>query len=502
AVELAGAGGHLFTSLLSARSHPWLADHRVMGRLMVPGTALVELALRAGDQVGCDRVDELTLAAPLVLPEQGSVQLQLTVGEPDETGGRPVSVHSRPEGAEDTPWLRHATGTLTAAASPSVTELGDATPDARVWPPTGAAPLDLDGFYERRAAEGFGYGPVFQGLRAAWRLGDELFAEVDLPERMEADAAAFGLHPALLDAALHVAVLDESDPDTRAVPFSWSGVSLRAVGASSVRVRLSRRADGALSIALADPSGAPVATVDSLVVAEFPAEHGDGGDGVPDVARTSMFRLDWVATPAAAPVGERLAVVGPDPLGLVALIEEGGAAAETHADLASLAAASEAAGPGIVLVPVVGGDSGSRVVESVRTTTTSVLEQLRTWLAEERWADSRLVFVTRGATAAADLAAAPVWGLVRSAQTEHPGRFGLIDLDLDLDLDLDPQSGPSADRALDGAGTPGSLLLEALASAEPQVALRDGAIRAARLIRVPAPDGTSPAWDGEGTVLI
>ncbi|MGW3572173.1 SDR family NAD(P)-dependent oxidoreductase, partial [Streptomyces sp. NPDC000941] len=502
AVELAGAGGHLFTSLLSTRSHPWLADHRVMGRLVVPGTALVELALRAGDQVGCDRVDELTLTAPLVLPEQGSVQLQLTVGEPDETGSRPVSVHSRPEGAEDTPWLRHATGTLTAAASPSFAELGEATPDARVWPPTGAAPLDLDGFYERRAAAGFDYGPAFQGLRAAWRLGDELFAEVDLSERMEADAAAFGLHPALLDAALHVAVLDDADSDTSAVPFSWSGVSLRAVGASSVRVRLSRRADGALSIALADPCGAPVATVDSLVVAELPAEHGDGGDGVPDVARTSMFRLDWVATPAAAPVGEQLAVVGPDPLGLVALVEEGGAAAETHADLASLAAASEAAAPGIVLVPVVGGDSGSPVVESVRTTTTSVLEQLRTWLAEERWADSRLVFVTRGATAAADLAAASVWGLVRSAQTEHPGRFGLIDLDLDLGLDLDPQSGPSADRAVDGVRAPGSLLLEALASAEPQVALRDGAIRAARLIRVPAPDGTSPAWDGEGTVLI
>ncbi|MDW6065468.1 polyketide synthase dehydratase domain-containing protein [Streptomyces sp. FXJ1.4098] len=252
--------------------------------------------------------------------------------------------------------------------------------------------------------------PGVPGLRAAWRLGDELFAEVDLPERMEADAAAFGLHPALLDAALHVAVLDESDSDsdtdTSAVPFSWSGVSLRAVGASSVRVRLSRRADGALSIALADPAGVPVATVDSLVVAELPAEHGNGGDGVPDVVRTSMFRLDWVATPAAAPLGERLAVVGPDPLGLVALIEEGGATAETHADLASLAAASEAAAPGIVLVPVVGGDSGSPMVESVRTTTTSVLEQLRTWLAEERWADSRLVFVTRGATAADDLAAA------------------------------------------------------------------------------------------------
>ncbi|MDW6065467.1 hypothetical protein SAZ11_56270 [Streptomyces sp. FXJ1.4098] len=91
---------------------------------------------------------------------------------------------------------------------------------------------------------------------------------------------------------------------------------------------------------------------------------------------------------------------------------------------------------------------------------------------------------------------------MRSAQTEHPGRFGLIDLDLDLDLDLAPQSCLTADRALGGVRTPGSLLLEALASAEPQVALRDGAIRAARLIRVPASDGTSPAWDSEGTVLI
>ncbi|MEU0812635.1 SDR family NAD(P)-dependent oxidoreductase, partial [Streptomyces sp. NPDC005970] len=500
AVELAGAGGHLFTSLLSVRSHPWLADHRVMGRLVVPGTALVELALRAGDQVGCDRVEELTLAAPLVLVEQGATQLQLTVGEPDETGRRPVSVHSRPEGAEDTPWLRHATGTLaTSTATPSDAEPDDAAPEAGVWPPAGAAALDLDGFYERRAAEGFGYGPVFQGMRAAWQSGDELFAEVELPERMETEAAAYGLHPALLDAALHVAVLAGPDTGSSAVPFSWSGVSLRAVGAASVRVRLSRRADGALSIALADPSGAPVATVDSLVVAELPAEHGEGGDGVPDVARTAMFRLDWAPTPAAAPVDERIAVVGPDPLGLAALIGEGGATVESHADLASLAAVSGDVAPGVVLVPVADADSGPPVVERVRTTTTSVLARLGTWLAEERWANSRLVFVTRGATTADDLAAASAWGLVRSAQTEHPGRFGLID----LDLDLDSTPGPATDdRAVDGERTPGSLLLEALASAEPQLAARDGAIRAGRLARVPAPGGSALAWDSDGTVLI
>ncbi|MFG2213261.1 polyketide synthase dehydratase domain-containing protein, partial [Streptomyces sp. NPDC048638] len=179
AVELAGSGGLLFTGRLSVSSHPWLADHVVLGSVLVPGTALLELVLRAADEVGCDLVEELTLTAPLVLPASGSgVQVQVWLGEPDGSGRRPVSVHAR-EGEE--PWTLHADGAVaTGAAAASF--------DAAVWPPKGAEPVEVAGCYDDLADAGLMYGPAFQGLRAAWRLGEDVYAEVTLPEGVEGDA--------------------------------------------------------------------------------------------------------------------------------------------------------------------------------------------------------------------------------------------------------------------------------------------------------------------------
>ncbi|MFD0444349.1 hypothetical protein ACFQ10_20740 [Streptomyces indonesiensis] len=64
AVELPDSDGIAFTGRLSLQTQPWLADHAVMGTVLLPGTAFVELALRAGHHAGCDRLDELTLEAP------------------------------------------------------------------------------------------------------------------------------------------------------------------------------------------------------------------------------------------------------------------------------------------------------------------------------------------------------------------------------------------------------------------------------------------------------
>ncbi|MFJ2116750.1 polyketide synthase dehydratase domain-containing protein, partial [Streptomyces sp. NPDC087850] len=337
-VELAHGEGMLFAGRLSVQSHPWLADHAVMGRVLLPGTALLELAFRAGDEVGCDRVEELTLAAPLVLPERGAVRTQVRVGVADGSGRRTVTVHSRPESETEEPWTQHAMGVLAVGEQPDSTCDFDAT----VWPPEGAEPIDLDGFYDDRAAEGFAYGPVFQGLRRAWRresLGgavsgtnggevvSEIFAEVGLPEALRTDAEAFGLHPALLDAGLHAAWLsdsgvgiDSASQPQAGVPFSWSGVSLQAAGASAVRVRLTRGADGSVSIAVADPTGAPVASVESLAMR---ALTGDAlsVDGLPGgvlpggvPSDGGLFGLDWV--PVRAGVSGSVVVVGPDPFGL------------------------------------------------------------------------------------------------------------------------------------------------------------------------------------------
>ncbi|MEV7427892.1 SDR family NAD(P)-dependent oxidoreductase, partial [Streptomyces sp. NPDC091212] len=452
AVELVNTDGFLFTGRLSVGSHGWLADHVVMGSVLVPGTALVELAVRAGDEVGCDVVEELTLAAPLVLSERGgAVQVQVWVGEPDVSGGRPLTIHSR---AGDEPWTLHAQGSLGEKAV-----VGAVPFDASVWPPEGATAVDVADCYDRFAESGFEYGPVFQGLRAVWTRGEDTFAEVALPEGTDADA--YGLHPALFDACLHASAVTGQAVEG-GVPFSWTGVSLHATGASAVRVRLSRTADGALAIAVADGAGAPVASVGALVVRPVSAEKLGS-------ARDSLFRVEWVADPS--PVPETLP-------SYVTLGEDG-------EDLASLAAGESV--PGVVVVPLHGAVGG--VVESVHVVTARVLELTRGWLEEERFAGSRLVFVTRGASAGEDLSGSAAWGLVRSAQLEHPGRFGLVDVEDEPARELLPR---------------------ALGSAEPQLLLRGAEVLAARLGRVTtAPAHAASAesvvdtpWRADGTVLI
>ncbi|QRX89543.1 type I polyketide synthase [Streptomyces noursei] len=456
AVELAGSDGVLFTGRLSVSAHPWLADHVVMGSVLVPGTALVELVLRAAHEVDCGAVEELTLAAPLVLPAaDGAVQVQVRVGEPDDRGRRPVSVHGR-AGAE--PWTLHADGVLAPATEAPAF-------DARMWPPQGSEPLDLTGCYEQFADAGFAYGPVFQGLRAAWKAGDDVYAEVGLPEG--ADGGSYGLHPALFDAALHAALLDGAGAEERGVPFSWSGVSLHASGASRVRVRIRATANGT-SIAIADTTGAPVASVGALTARPITAgQLQSGGD--------SLFKVDWTGVHLTAEPTGSLAMLGKDAEGILDALS-----LQTHTDLDEIA---QAGAPDLLLVPPMTGTCSDSTVESVHAAAAGALEVIQSWLAEERFASSRLVFVTRGAVSGADLAGAAVWGLVRSAQSENPGRFGLVDVADNAEVPLIPM---------------------ALASDEPQLLVRGEQVLTARLARVerPAEPTAGVQWDPSGTVLI
>ncbi|GAA4468610.1 hypothetical protein GCM10023170_082790 [Phytohabitans houttuyneae] len=369
AAELADGSGLLFTGRLSLRTHAWLADHSVGGAVLLPGTAFVELAIRAADEVGCGRLDGLTLVAPLVLPERGAVQVQVRVG-PQEGGRRELSVYGRTEESADAAWTLHATGALTddLAAAEGF--------DTTVWPPAGAEPADLAGFYPRMAGSGLAYGPVFQGLRGVWRRGDEVFAEVALPDGAP-DPQAYGLHPALLDAALHaVAFVDGAGEGL--LPFDWTGVSLHASGAATLRVRLAATGTGAVSLAAVDGSGAGVLSVESVAFRP-PA--------TPHAGTESLFAMTW--TPTA---------VEPSPRA-----------------------------PDTVRIDAVGDGEGPDAVHAL---TARVLAVLQAAESDDR----RHVFVTRGAVSVAgepvrDLAGAAVSGLVRSAQAEQPGRFLLVDLD-------------------------------------------------------------------------
>ncbi|RLK24834.1 ketoacyl-synthetase-like protein [Micromonospora sp. M71_S20] len=269
AVSLADGDGVLLTGRLSLSAQPWLADHAVLGSVLLAGTAYVELVMYAGDQVGCALVQELTLQTPLVLPEQGGVQVQVWVGDADQDGRRPVNVYSRVEGVEGS-WTRHATGVLSPQVARVPAGLGQ-------WPPAGARPVAVDGLYERLADGGYVYGPVFQGLRAVWRAERDVYAEVTLSEHVEADG--FGLHPAALDAALHpIGLAGLLDDDETVLPFAWSGVQLHATGASTLRVRLTPADDGGIAVAVFDTAGQPVLTADSLVLRPVTPDQLDAGN--------------------------------------------------------------------------------------------------------------------------------------------------------------------------------------------------------------------------------
>ncbi|WP_341845530.1 type I polyketide synthase [Kitasatospora purpeofusca] len=495
--ELADSDGFLFTGRFSVRSHPWLADHGVYDGVLFPATAFLELAVRAGDQVGCDRVEELTLEAPLVLPAGGAVALQLTVGSPDAAGTRALSVHARAAAdGPDAPWTRHASGLLTSAGAPEPADRADQVDpaDPEAWPPPGAVPLDTDGLYDRFAGGGFAYGPAFQGLRAAWRLGDEVYAVASLPEQQQPDAAAFGLHPALLDAALHALVFDVLEgPAQGWLPFSWNGVRLHASGATELRLRLTPTGRDAVAVRATDATGRPVLSARSLVLRPVSADRFKAGRAG---HHEDLFRPEWQALPeraatATAPDPESWTVLGtgtPPPSGAAPL------PGRTVPDLAALSALLDAGAPQPRLVlaacppaPAPHAPPGT-LRDAVHDGLGNVLALLRDWLADERLTGSRLVLVTSGAVPVTgddvpDPAAAALWGLVRSAQTENPDRFVLLDLD--------------------SHDTPPALLAEALASGEPQLAIRAGAVHVARLARVPlAAAGRTPGWGGDGTVLI
>ncbi|MDX3233694.1 type I polyketide synthase, partial [Streptomyces sp. ME19-01-6] len=470
-VELAGSDGLVLTGRLSLKAQPWLADHSVMGTTLLPGSAFAELALHAADQVACSQVEELALQAPLVLPETGAVDLQVTVSGFDGSGRRSLTIHSRPADSVGSPWTQHADGTLSQEQPSAPGELA-------VWPPAGADAVPIDDLYARMAEAGVEFGAAFQGLRRAWRRGDEVYAEVRLADQ----EPGFGIHPALLDSALHAVGVGDFFPGTAAGrrPFAWTGVSLFATGASTLQIRLAPAGEDSVSVQLADHTGAPVAAVESLVLRALSSE-----DLQPVAHHDGLYRLDWttIALPQSPTTPPRyVAVVGPVPPN---------AAFPAYTSLAALAEAVESGEsdrPDLVLVT----QGGNRQVGSreVRETTEHFLGLIRSWLADDRFADSQLVVTTTGAVVtgdgdpAIDLNAAPLWGLLRSAQTENPGRFLLLDVDAHVD----------SWRAVPAA----------LATGEPQLALRSGTVRVPRLARAQGAAPKEPsAWvDPAGTVLV
>ncbi|WP_413114668.1 type I polyketide synthase [Streptomyces sp. CY1] len=468
--EFPESGGVLFTSRLSLRTHPWLADHAAAGTVLLPGAAFVELAVRAGDEVGCGVVEELVIEAPLTLAEGDGARLQVFVGEAGDAGRRPLSVRSRAEGSgPGAAWTRHATGVLAPAAATTPPDTG-----LTQWPPAGAVPVDperVSEAYEDMAAAGYGYGPAFRGLRAVWTRGEEVFAEVALAEDQGLSADGFGLHPVLLDSAMHAIAFRDlgAEQATLALPFAYRDVALHAAGASALRVRITPSGHEEVALELADTGGVPVAAVGSVVSRPVATELLDTGASP---ARERMFRVGWDELPAA--VADTTAdTPHPVPVATAEDIRELAETADLGVPEALLLDLTRETLlpdlPGEALLPDLAGEDQGPSASGVREATGRVLELLQTWLAASELADTRLLVLTHGAVAVhhdwelTDPTTAAVCGLLRSAQAENPGRITLVDTD-------------RAQASL-------ALLPSVFTVEEPQLALRDGIRYARRLTR-------------------
>ncbi|MEU9609875.1 type I polyketide synthase [Streptomyces sp. NPDC048057] len=456
ATTLADGGTLLLTGRLSRRQHAWLADHAVGENALLPATAYLELAFQAADCLGGASVEELALETPLFLSEHGGVQLQVTIDPPDDEGRRTVTVHSRPDSAdaetlvEEVTWTRHAAGTL--APPPQAGTSLD------VWPPAGATELDTEGLYERLADLGYTYGAAFQNLCAAWVLDGTVYSEVELAPEYHLDAARFGIHPALLDSALHAMGLGDFLGEGVNLPFTWAGASLQATGATTLRVALSPGEGGenTVTVSVADPTGAPVAQVEQLTLR--PTQSGRAPAGPGRSASDALYELEWVE--AARPASQSAEALPPYQIS---------GSLGPFGDLPSLLGAPVERDAELTLLPVcVSGDGDTGTPTMVSAAAQDLLDRLRDRLADNTDDTTPILVLTHRAAPVLpgdlpELANAPLLGLLRSAATENPDRITLVDLDDEA----------ASLRALPAA----------LATDEPQLALRNGELLVPRLTR-------------------
>ncbi|SHI49116.1 Acyl transferase domain-containing protein [Nocardiopsis flavescens] len=449
-VEVAGTGRTVFTARVDPARHRWAADHVIGGEPLLPGAATADLAAAAGAALGLPLVAELVLHAPVRL--DGPTEVQVGVDPAGADGSRPLTVHARPAGGA---WLRAATGTLARdTAAPDTTA-------PLAWPPPGRR-ADPDEAYAALAERGYGYGPALRGVRELWLSATALHARVRLPA---GGADGHLLHPALLDAALHPLLMAEEHGAPAGLPFLWSGVRAPARCPRELLVRVEPLGPGEARVTLAGTDGAPVARIDRVALRPAAAASG-GGD---------LHHVVWEPPePPREPSGPpRCAVVGPGDLGL--------AGAERHPDLDALLDRDPRVPlpERVVLDLRVPRDADREPLPAAALARTNeALALLQRWLGDERTERSRLVAVTAGAapagTAPPDPAAAALWGLLRCARAEHPGRWAAVDLEPGRDV----------------------LPAAALDTAEPEVAVRGGGLLVPRLA-APAAGRLTPPGEGE-----
>ena len=466
----------ILTGTLATATHPWLADHAANDTALFPGTGYLDLAFRAGDEVNCPHIEELTLQHPLTIAPHTTINIQATINPPDPTGRRTLTIHSQPANTPHHPWTHHATATLNPhPPTPTTTHTHTHTPPC---PPPHTQPIDIDALYHNLTQRGYQYGPAFRGLHHAHHNQHTIYADITLPETEHHNATRHHIHPALLDSALHAAAAHQPPTNGIWLPFTWTNITLHATNPTHLHVHINTTNPNTITLTATDPTGQPILTAQTMTLREISSDQLRSRPETTD----ALFQVDWTTAPPAATPAARgsdsWAVLGNDPFGVADALITAGVSAAGYTDVADLGAKLDAgaSAPSVAVVCAAGLTAAPTSPAAVHDLVSTALDLVQAWLADERLTDTPLVVATRGAIAThpdediPDLTAAPVWGLIRSAQSENPNRFILIDTDGDVDVD-------------EPATEWGTALAAAVATSEPQVALRRGELLVPRLAR-------------------
>jgi polyketide synthase 12 len=504
-VQLTGHGDLTgYAGSVSQRTHRWLADHKVHGQVIFPGTAFLEIAMFLCASEGFQVIDELTIVAPLAISHGQTVEVQAALRRTSRQRAE-ISIQSRTPGAEgqDTPWTLNASGFL--AESPiSATSAVGAAAALTPWPPRGAVRIDVEAFYDELRDRGYEYGPALRGVERAWISAGAAHVEVQLPASVDDRTAAYQIHPAALDAGLQLCATGALLPTaaTLALPFSWQRVTLPKFRSDHLRVTIERTSDREVSVAIADEHGAALASIESLLMRDVVDCQADAAGG-PTTQRTTPepiaeMEIGWERVrrdqhDESWPIPEHLTfLAGPDsPRDVVGAIDWTPSITALVDDLQ----ASGQLAPPLIVCLLGHGSTAGQVDASPTGARDAVVQALsiaQEFLGSDRLEESYLVMLTNGAIDTGrgelvDPASTAVWGLVRSIQREDPGRIVIVDVE---------HGRPVVDQ-----------LRVALATGSSQVAVRQGKPHVPRLRQASGAGidiGSSQHWQlvtsGDGLV--
>ena len=309
--RMSAAGeGAAFEAVVSLERHPWLADHRIAERVIVPSAAVVELVRAAAElHAGTHavRVTGLVLQAPVLVPETGELRIRVALEETAD-GAWAAEVSSQPADA----WSLHATATV----GPTPAEASTAVLDLEAVRARCAEAKDVGEAWSALAKVGIEYGPAFRGLRALWCGDGAALGELTLPAGVA--AAGYGLHPVLLDAGFQTlsALMPGLAAGEPLMPFEIGGFVVHAAGAAAAAWAFARwheGAGGAVDVTLADATGAVVAEMTGVRLRRAAPGALRAPSAGPSVRRAPVRKKP--ARPVATAQGEwaiRLAALPPE----------------------------------------------------------------------------------------------------------------------------------------------------------------------------------------------